>query len=130
MRLIDAARARLRLLFARHATETRMDEEFRFHLDMETDRLVREEKLSPDEARRRAHVAFGGQQKHREALRDGRGLAALSGLALDLRLGVRMLRKYPGLTVVAVCGVAMAVAFASVMFTLVGALTNPTLPFP
>lgn len=129
MSWIHGAVARLRLL-ARRSAESRMDEESRLHIEMETDRLVREEQLAPDEARRRALVAFGGVQGHREDLRAGRGLAWLGGLTLDLRLGLRMLRKYPGLTVVAVCGIAMAVAIASVMFTMVSVLANPALPFP
>ena len=41
MSWIHAARTRLRLLFARRAAEARMDDEFRFHIDMETERLVR-----------------------------------------------------------------------------------------
>jgi hypothetical protein len=41
-------------------------------------------------------------------MRDGRGLAWLGGLSLDLRLGARMLVKYPGLTIVG--GLAMAFA--------------------
>ena len=63
---------------------------------METERLMREKGLTHDEARRQALVAFGGVEKHKEALRDGRGLAWLGGLSLDLKLGVRMLARYPG----------------------------------
>jgi predicted permease len=107
-----------------------MDEEFRFHLDMEADRLVREQGLTPDEARRRAFVAFGGVQEHREALRDGRGLAWLHGLGLDLRLGARMLIKYPGLTSVGVVGMGMAVAIAALIFTFLEVVTSPELPLP
>lgn len=128
MKWLYGIRARLRLLFARRAAESRMDEELRFHIDMEADRLVREEHLAPGEARRRALVAFGGVQRHREELRDGRGLAWFSGL--DLRLGIRMLSKYPGLTVVGVVGMGMAVAFAAVMFTLFDVSTRPVLPLP
>ena len=32
---------------------------------------------------------------HKQALRYGRGLAALGSLSLDLKLGLRMLSKYP-----------------------------------
>lgn len=60
MSWFQATGARLRLLFARRAAESRMDEEIRFHVEMETDRLVREEGLESREARRRALVAFGG----------------------------------------------------------------------
>src|SRR3954462_15421982 len=100
MRWIAAARARLHLLFAGRAAESRIHEEIRFHIDMETERLVREEKLAFDEARRRALVTFGGVTQHTETLREGRGLAWLGGLSLDMKLGFRMLVKYPGLTIV------------------------------
>jgi putative ABC transport system permease protein len=98
MKWLDSARARLRLLFARRAAESRMNAEFRFHVEMETDWLMRAKGLAPDEARRQALAAFGGVEKHKEALRDGRGLAWLTGMSLDVKLGGRMLRKYPGLT--------------------------------
>src|SRR5688500_8668795 len=60
MSWLAATRTRLRLLFGRRAAESRMDEEFRFHIDMEAEKLVRERGLDPGEARRRALVAFGG----------------------------------------------------------------------
>ena len=96
MKWFDGARIRLRLLFARRAAESRMHREFRFHIEMETERLIRAKGLARDEARRQALVAFGGVEKHREELRDGRGLSRLHGLSLDLKLGARMLVKHPG----------------------------------
>jgi predicted permease len=130
MRWIDAARARLALLFRRRAAESRMDEEFRFHLDMEAERLVRDEGLDPVEARRRAHVAFGGVERHKEALRDGRGLAWLGGLGLDFKLGGRMLVKYPGLTLVGGLAMAFAIWAGAIAFVMVGNALHPTLPLP
>jgi hypothetical protein len=47
MSWFHAARTRLGLLVARRAAEARMDEEMRFHLDMETERLQRDEGLAP-----------------------------------------------------------------------------------
>ena len=64
MTMAHAARTRLRLLLARRAAEARMNEEMRFHVDMEADRLVREERLAPAEARRRAVIAFGLAEKY------------------------------------------------------------------
>jgi len=93
MRRLDATRARLRLLFGRRAAESRMEEEFRFHIDMETARRVREWGLDQAEARRQALAAFGGVENHKEALRSDRGGAWLSGASLDLKLGFRMLVK-------------------------------------
>lgn len=120
--------ARLRLLFARQSSESRMDREFQFHIEMETERLAREFSLEPNEARRRALVTFGGMEKHREALRDGRGAAWLGGLSLDFKLGLRMLAKYPGLTLVGVLGMSVAVTIGALAFTAVAAVTGTALP--
>src|SRR4051794_39894160 len=99
MSWFEGARARLHLLLGRRAAEARMNEEVGFHIDMETERLVREEHLPHDEARRRALVLFGGVTQHKETLRDGRGLAWLGGFSLDTKLALRMLVKHPALTV-------------------------------
>ena len=72
MKWFDALRTRAKLFFDRAAAESRMDEEFRFHVEMETDANIRAG-LPPGEARRRALVAFGGVERHKEGMRDERG---------------------------------------------------------
>jgi predicted permease len=129
MSRFDALRARLRLIVAPRAAESRADEEIRFHIEMETERLVREERLDPAEAERHARAAFGGVTQHKETLRDGRGFAWLNGLSLDFRLGLRMLAKYPGLTIVGLVGLAVTVAIGVVAFSAVSAIVDSTLPF-
>ena len=132
MRWIHAARARARLLFRREAEE-RMNEEITFHLEMEAERLVREEGLAPQEARRRAVIAFGLAERHKDAMRDGRGLAwldRLGGLALDFKLGGRMLIKYPGLTVIGGLAMAFGIWFGAVTFHMFGLVTSTKLPLP
>ena len=129
MKWFHAARARLRLLAPR-AAESRIDDEIRFHIDMETQRIVREQKLDHREARRRALVTFGGVQQHRETLREGRGIAWLSGLSLDLKLGARMLVKYPGLTIVGGLAMAFGIWFGAITFQMFGMLTSTELPLP
>ena len=47
-----------------------MEEEFRFHLEMEQARLMRDG-FSPEAARRQARVTFGGLDGHRETMREG-----------------------------------------------------------
>jgi len=130
MSWFSGARARLHLLFARHAAESRIDEELGFHIEMETDRLVREGGLTPNEARRRALATFGGVTQHREALHDGRGLAWLGGLSLDIKLGFRMLVKYPGLTLVGGLAMAFAIWVGAITFEMVTMFVHPTLPLP
>ena len=123
-----AARARLRLFLAPRSAEARMHDEMRFHVEMEAQRLQRVEGLDPVEARRRALVAFGGLDRYQEEMRDGRGLAWLGGLALDLKLGLRMLRKHPGLSAVSVIGMAVAIAIGAGAFAAISAMLDPTLP--
>src|SRR5829696_8158512 len=130
MRWIYGARARLRLLFGPRAAEARMSEEMRFHVEMEAEKLVRERGLDPQEARRRALVAFGGVDRYQEEMRDGRGTAWFSGLSLDLKLGFRMLAKYPGLTVVGGLAMAFGIWFGAVTFQMLGIVTGTKLPLP
>ena len=87
--------ARARSLFLRRGSEARMEEEFGFHVDMETERLVTRG-LPHDEARRQALATFGGLDHHREAMRDGRGARWLADLAADVRYGIRAMRRSPG----------------------------------
>src|SRR5687767_11190037 len=103
-------RRRLRALLRKETVERELDEELAFHLEMETEKL-RRTGLSAAEARRRAVLGFGGVERHKEEVRDARWLGWATGLSLDFRLGVRVLRKYPGLTLVG--GLAMAFAIAT-----------------
>ncbi len=128
MRWTHGMRARLRLLF-RGAAEERMEEELAFHLEMETEKNLRAG-MSPREARRRAVLAFGGVEGHKEAIRDGRTFAWVGGLSLDFKLGFRMLRKYPGLTLVGGLAMAFAIWVGAGTFEFLNQVVNPTLPLP
>lgn len=106
-----------------------IDEEMRFHVDMEAHRLAREQGLEPREARRRALVAFGGVQKFKEAGRDARGLRWLDVVSLDARLAIRMLVKHRGLTFVGTFAMAVAIAVGATAFEAFSQVLEPALPF-
>ena len=55
---------------------------------------------------------------------------AFSGLSLDLKLGYRMLVKYPGLTCVGGLAMAFGIWFAAVTFEMFGLITSTKLPLP
>ena len=130
MSLFSHVRERLRGLVFRQREEAELREELRFHLDMEAQKLEREQGLTPAEARRRAGAAFGGVERFKEEVREARGLAWVHGLALDLKLGARMLVKSPVLTLVGVVGMAVAIAIGSGFFALIHGSLLPALPLP
>lgn len=59
---------------------------------------------------------------------NGRGAEWLSGLGLDFTLGLRMLAKSPGLTLVGVVGISVAVTIGAFAFTAVSVVTGSSLP--
>src|SRR6185369_2105578 len=99
MNLVRWLKRRLRVLFRRVDVEADLSDEIRLHLDMETEELARQGR-SPAEARREARLLLGGVEQTKEAVRDVRPLQWLSGIGLDVRLAIRMLRKSWGLTLV------------------------------
>ena len=127
-KLRSSASERLRGLFFRARAEADLDEELRSHIEMEADKLVRLHGLAPDDARRQAALAFGGVERYKEEVRDARGLDWLTGARLDVVLGIRMLIKYPALTIVGGIGMAVGIAVSVAFFAFIGAHFNPPLP--
>ena len=118
------------ILTRRHRVTSEMDDEMRFHVEMETERLMKEQGLPVDEARRRALISFGGVEKFKEAGHDVYGLRWLDALLLDSRFSLRMLRKHRGLTMVGAFAMAVAIAVGATVFEAISDILDSTLPFP
>ncbi len=97
---------RLINMFRRERLERELVAELESHLGLETDRNLRAG-MDPAEARRVAHARLGGVEQVKERWREGRPFRWLGGFGLDVKLGLRMLRKSWGLTLVG--GLAMTV---------------------
>jgi predicted permease len=84
--------------------------------------------LAPDEARRAALIELGGLTQLRDATRAAQGLPWIGACWLDIKLGARLLVKYPGLTVVSTLALAVGIAIVAGFHAGTEFVVRPALP--
>jgi hypothetical protein len=129
--MINLRRFTLRLLSVFRSTRAEADlsRELTAHLQLLEDRFVADG-MSRDDARFAARRAFGGQvEQVKERQRDARAFRWIGESWLDLKLGVRMMVKYPGLTVIAVFALAVAIGAGTAYLEFMNDLVRPKFAF-
>ena len=119
---------KLKTLLRPDAAWKDLDDEVRFHLEMEAARL-RREGLTPEEARHQAMLRFGGVERIKDETREARGTKLWEDMMQDLKYGLRMIVKNPVFSAVAIITLALGIGANTAIYTVVKAVLLDPLPF-
>ena len=116
---------RLRSLFHREKAELDLSEELQFHLQNQIDEYIAGG-MDAQEARHAAFRSLGGVEQVKEECREARNMNVIENFARDMRLGVRMLRRNPGFTVLTILCLTLGIGANAAVFSWVeGILFRP-----
>ena len=119
---------RLASFFTKDRWEKDYSDEFESHLALAIDENI-SLGMTPEEARRRALIRFGGRESAKESHREARSLPFLEMLSQDLRYASRAMRRDIGFTVFAILIVGLGIGACATVFSVVNAVLVRPLGF-
>ena len=122
-------RLRLRSLFERDSMERNLEDELRFHLEIQIEQNLAAG-MSPEEARRVAVLDFGNVRQQMEGCRETWGTGMLDNFFDDLRYSFRGLQRDRVLALTAAATLAICIGANTTVFSLVNSILLRPLPYP
>ena len=116
-------------VFRLNRAESDLNREIHSHLQLLEDEYAARGMPRAD-ARDAARRAFGGVEQAKEHQREARGFRWMDNWRIDLALGARMLRKYPGLSIIGGAGLAIGIAIGTAFFAFFYSYIYATIPGP
>jgi predicted permease len=129
VRLLADLAARLRSLVLARREDRELDEEIRFHIEKDIEKNLAAG-MTAREARRQAHIKFGGVERMRERTREARGVMFMEALLWDLPRAARSLGSSWIVSTTAVVTIALGVALTTTTFSVVHGILLDPLPYP
>src|SRR5437899_40327 len=116
---------RLRSIFHKNRAELDLSEELQFHLQNQIDEYVAQG-MNPKEARHTALRSLGGIEQAKEECRDARKVNLIENFLQDARFGLRMLRRSPGFSLLAILCLTLGIGANAAVFSWIeGILFRP-----
>src|SRR5262245_41136090 len=119
---------RFKYILSRKRSESELDREIRFHLDIETQARL-EDGMTPADAHHRTRADFGSVDACKQNVRDAWGLRLWHDFTRDVRYAFSTMRRRPAFAFLTVLTLAVGIGATTAVFTILDRAVLRPLPY-